>query len=211
MDSFDYKKDLKHLYLTSAKDVVVVDVPPMNFAIVDGEGAPNTSKAFENAIGALYGITYTIKMMPKKGIVPPGYVIYNIPPLEGLWWTSDGGRFNEAAGKDALCWTIMIMQPPFVTPELVAAAIDDLAKKKPENPAFGRLRFGLFEEGPSVQLLHVGPYSDEPRSLARMESFAREHGLAYHGKHHEIYLGDPRRCAPGKLRTVLRQPVHKAD
>lgn len=206
METFDYKTAYKHLYLPSAKEPSLVDVPPMKFAMVSGQGDPNTSQAFQEAIGALYGVTYTIKMLPKKKIVPEGYVIYNIPPLEGLWWLEDRKRFSFDVPKEDYRWTVMIMQPAFVTQELVDKAVEDQFKKK-GNPAFNILRFGEIAEGKSVQIMHIGPYSEEPASLAKMEEFADGQGYRFHGKHHEIYLGDPRRTKPEKLRTVLRYPV----
>ena len=206
METFDYKTAYKHLYLPSAKEPSLVEVPPMKFAMVDGQGDPNTSQAFQDAIGALYGVTYTIKMLPKKKIVPPGYVIYNIPPLEGLWWLENGKPFSFDVPKDDYRWTVMIMQPAFVTQELVDKAVEDQFKKK-GNPAFNILRFEEFGEGKAVQIMHIGPYGDEPASLAKMEEFADRQGYRFHGKHHEIYLRDPRRTKPQKLRTVLRYAV----
>jgi hypothetical protein len=206
MESFDYKTAYKHLYLPSAKEASIVDVPPMKFAMVDGKGDPNTFEQFQDAVGALYGVTYTIKMLPKKGIVPDGYVIYNIPPLEGLWWVEGEKPFTFDVPKEDYRWTVMIMQPAFVTQELVNKAVEDQFKKK-GNPAFKILRFEEMAEGKAVQIMHVGPYSEEPASLAKMEDLADRQGYRFHGKHHEIYLGDPRRTKPEKLRTVLRHPV----
>lgn len=208
MTSLDCKKQMKHLYAPSAKEVSLVTVPAMKFAMVDGTGDPNTSQAFEDAVGALYGVTFTIKMLPKKGVVPDGYVEYKVPPLEGLWWIKGEQRFTLDSPKDDYYWTLMIMQPPFVTEELVGAALKTLQAKK-TNPALRHVRLTEFEEGRSVQILHVGPYATEPASLQRMDDFAAANGYVLHGRHHEIYLGDPRRCAPEKLRTVLRHPVRK--
>ena len=206
MAKIDFKKTLKELYLPSAKEVVAVEAPVMNFAMVEGAGDPNGSQEFQDGVQALYGVTFTIKMSPKKGPAPVGYFEYVVPPLEGLWWLKGAKAFDMSRNKKDWCWTLMIMQPEFVTAELVADALRHLKKKK-ENPALDKLRFEVFDEGAAVQIMHIGPYADEGPTIEKMHAFAKEKGYQLTGKHHEIYLSDPRKTRPEKLRTVLRQPV----
>ncbi len=202
MPKFDYKKDLKELYFPPAKNPVLVDVPEMNFVMVDGTGNPNDSQQFQEAIEVLYGLSYTAKFSLKKRGSTEEYVV---PALEGLWW-SPGGDALDPEAKDEWLWTVMIMQPPAVTFEVIAAATDELRKKK--NPAaLDRARFEAFAEGLSAQIMHIGPYSEERENIEKLHAFIAESGYKLRGKHHEIYMGDPRRTAPEKLKTVIRQPV----
>ena len=201
MAKVDFKKELKHLYSASAKEVAVVDVPTMNFIMIDGAGDPNTVPEFQEAMGALYPVSYTLKFMLKKSV---GFD-YVVSPPEGLWWTDDMGRFSVAK-KEAWKWTLMIMQPEQVTAELYDEAVAQVRKKK-NPPALSKLRLEPFCEGPSVQILHIGPYAAEGPTITKLHHFARENGYRLHGKHHEIYLSDPRRAAPEKMKTILRQPV----
>ncbi len=199
-EKFDYKKELKHLYWPPRGKFTLVDVPPLNFLMVDGEGNPNVSPLFQEACEALYGMAYTLKFLLK-----PQGIEFTVAPLEGLWWAEDMAAFSLEQ-KESWHWTVMIMQPAWVTAEHVAQARQDLARKK--NPtALPRLRFDTYHEGLSVQTMYLGAYADEGATIAAMHAFAREQGFALHGKHHEIYLGDPRRTAPEKLKTVIRQPI----
>ena len=196
----DFKKELKHLYGRSNKEFSVVDVPPMNFLMIDGHGDPNDNPAFQEGMEALYGMAYTIKFALK-----PQGIEYVVPPSEGLWWMEDMSEFSLET-KDRWQWTLMIMQPDEVTREIVDAAQGELARKK-DPPALSRLRYERYHEGLSVQIMYLGAYADEDPTIARMHEFIRENGYDFNGKHHEIYLGDPRRTAPEKLKTVIRQPV----
>jgi len=197
---FDYKKPLKHLYLPPKGKFTLVDVPAMNFLMVDGEGYPNDNHLFQEACNALYGMAYTIKFALK-----PQGIEFTVPPLEGLWWAEDMTAFSQTRKEDWL-WTVMVMQPEPVTAEIVEQARAELARKK--NPAaLPRLRFGEYHEGLSVQIMYLGSYANEGPTIAAMHQFAKEQGYELNGKHHEIYLGDPRRVAPEKLKTVIRQPV----
>ena len=196
----DFKKELKHLYGPSKKEFSVVDAPPMNFLMIDGYGDPNGNPAFQEGMDALYGMAYTIKFALK-----PQGIEYVVPPSEGLWWMEDMSEFSLET-KDRWQWTLMIMQPDEVTQEIVAAAQGELARKK-DPPALSKLRYERYHEGLSVQIMYLGAYADEGPTIARMHEFIRENGYDFNGKHHEIYLGDPRRTAPEKLRTVIRQPV----
>ncbi|MBI4334547.1 MAG: GyrI-like domain-containing protein [Chloroflexi bacterium] len=198
----DLRKELKHLYNAPAKEPAVVDAPPMNFLMVDGAGDPNTSQEYREAIEALYTVSYTLKFMVKKG---PQGVDYGVMPLEGLWWGDDMTRFG-AENKAAWKWTAMIMQPDYVTAGLAGQAVEVAGKKK-SLPALGRTRFQRFHEGPAAQVMYTGPYSAEGPTIERLHKFIREKGHELRGKHHEIYLSDPKRSPPEKLKTIIRQPV----
>lgn len=202
MKKVDYKKELKHLYGSSSKKVVIVEVPSMNYFMVDGEGGP-AAESYQQAIEALYGLSFTVKFDVKKGVG----LDYTVMPLEGLWWAKDITAFS-ADRKDEWQWKMMIMQPDHVTAKHVNAATKQLREKK--NPlALDKIRFESYHEGPSVQILHIGPYDDEGPTIAQMHKFIDENGYQLHMKHHEIYLSDPRRSKPEKLKTVLRQPITK--
>jgi len=206
MDRLDLRKQYKHLYQPSAKKVEVVEVPSFQFAMIDGliePGIlPGDSPAFQQALEALYGISYTLKFTSKLRKEDP--IDYAVMALEGLWWVEDG--VFDITRADNWCWTAMIMQPDHIGIEIFQDGLVQLRKKKP-SPALDRLRLETFHEGLSIQVMHVGPYADEPGTIARMDAFATEHGYRLRGKHHEIYLGDPRRADPAKLKTVLRHPI----
>lgn len=205
IEKIDIKKTRKDLYRPSAKTPGIVEVPPMNFLMIDGKGDPNHSERFQQAIEALYGLAYTLKFWYKQREKPPGYHEYVVPPMEGLWWMGDNTGFDPEA-KDEWEWTIMIMQPGFFTEAVVAEAKAELSAKK--NPAaLGDVYFERFEEGKAAQIMHIGPFSEEPATIERLHAFIEETGHIFRGKHHEIYLSDPRRTAPEKLKTVLRHPI----
>ncbi len=210
MGKLDLRKEYKHLYQPSAKSVTVVDVPAFMFVLIDGEiepgEQPGTSPAFQQAMEALYGVSYTLKFNSKLRKENP--IDYTVMSLEALWWVEEGDF--EIQKPDNWHWTAMMAQPEHITELMFQEALQQVGKKKP-NPALDRLRFEVFQEGLSMQIMHIGPYADEPQTLAKMEAFARESGYTYRGKHHEIYLGDPRKAAPDKLKTVLRHPVTKLD
>lgn len=197
----DLKKELKHLYNPGSRDITLVDVPAMNFLMVDGEGDPNTAQQYREAVECLYAVSYTLKFMIKKA---KGGVDYGVMPLEGLWWGDDMNVFLEG-NKDCWKWTAMIMQPEFVTRALLQEACTQVQKKK-ELPALSTLRLESFREGKSAQIMYLGRYADEGPTIQRIHAFIKEQGGCLTGKHHEIYLGDPRRTAPEKLKTVIRQP-----
>ncbi len=214
MEKLDLKKELKYLYLPSARKIEVVDVPAMNFLMIDGAieagHAPGTSPRFAEDMQALYGAAYTLKFATKLRKENP--VDYPVMALEGLWWVEDGTFDIQKPGNWK--YTVMIMQPDIITPEMVAEALAQLRKKKGDQPAFARLRLERFQEGLCVQTMHIGPYAAEPATVERMQAFMQENGLqdlvGLGGKHHEIYMGDPRRADPAKLKTVLRHPVERA-
>ncbi len=205
MGTIDHKKTLAHLYGPSDKQVSVVDVPPMNFLMVDGVGDPNTAPAYQAAMVTLYSVAFTLKFLLKKR----GEMDYTVMPLEGLWWVGDLTRFEYDSDKDSWHWTSMIMQPDEVSQAHVEEAVKGAARKK-ELPALSALRFERFHEGLSAQIMHRGPYSAEKPTIDRLHAYIDDNGYIPRGRHHEIYLGDPRRTAPEKLRTVIRQPIEKA-
>lgn len=202
MAKIDLKKELKRLYSPSAREVSVVDVPEMNFLMIDGSGDPNTAQEYQEALDALYAVAYTLKFMIKKRDPQADYVV---PPLEGLWGAGEMDAFTME-DKDAWKWTAMIMQPEAVTRELVDEAVQDVAQKK-NPPALSKIRFESYHEGLSVQIMHIGPYAEEAPTIEKLHAFAAENGHQLRGKHHEIYLSDPRRTPPEKWKTVIRQPV----
>jgi len=210
MEKLDLRKQYKHLYLPSAKQVVIVDVPAFKFAMIDGKiepgASPGMSPSFQQALEALYGITYTLKFASKLRKENP--IDYSVMALEGLWWV-EGGEF-DITRPDNWSWTAMIMQPDHISEAMYQDGLEQLRKKRP-NPALDKMRFETFHEGLCVQIMHIGPYAEEPATLQKMDTYARENGYRLRGKHHEIYLGDPRRSAPEKLKTVLRHPVEKID
>ncbi len=165
---------------------------------------PGESQEFQEAVGALYGISYTLKFLSKVRKDNP--IDYTVMALEGLWWTVSG-EFDLNRPGDWQ-WTLMIMQPEHITEEMFQEALGQL-KKKRDSPTMSKLRLERFHEGLCIQTLHIGPYATEPTTVEKMKAFAQQHGYRYHGKHHEIYLGDPRRVSPEKLCTILRQPVTK--
>ncbi|MBS0165165.1 MAG: GyrI-like domain-containing protein [Nitrospira sp.] len=201
MDKINHKQKLKHLYQPSAKEVAEVDVPSMNFLMIDGQGDPNTSKAYADAVEALFAVAYAVKFMIKKG---PSAIDYGVMPLEGLWWTDDMAKFSTA-DKAKWKWTAMIMQPPPVTKGFIEKAIVDVGKKK-KLSALPDLRFEELAEGKCAQILHVGPFSEEGPTIERVHQFIQSRGGKLIGKHHEIYLSDIRKADAKKWKTVIRQP-----
>ncbi len=203
MTKIDLKKELKHLYSPPSKEAVIVDVPPMDYLMVDGTGDPNTSQEAQEAIETLFPVAYAIKFIIKKGQA----IDYGVMPLEGLWWTDDMAQFTPE-NKDIWKFTYMIMQPEYVTADLVEKALEQVKKKK-NLPALPLIRFQSLHEGLSAQILHLGPFSAEGPTVDRLHSFIRENRYSFDGllqKHHEIYLSDFRRVAPEKMRTIIRQP-----
>ena len=202
MEKLDLKKEWKELYGPKAGVIAAVDVPPLRYLMVDGEGDPNTSKAFQEAVEALYSLSYTLKFSLKKR---PRAIDYGVMPLEGLWWADDPRVFHEA-DKSKWKWTAMIVQPEVIGQAEIDAAFADVRKKK--NPAaLDRVRFESLAEGLSAQVLYTGPFSEEGPTIMKIHEFIHAAGKEIHGKHHEIYMSDMRRCAPEKLKTIIRQPM----
>ena len=202
MEKVDFKKQLKHIYNPTAKEVSIVNVPAMNFLMINGRGNPKTSKLYKSAIEALFAVSYALKCMIKKSDLA---IDYKVMPLEGLWWVEDMTQFSFD-NKDAWLWTAMMMQPEYVTKELVEEAKRQVDKKKGLSN-LTMMRFESFHEGQVVQIMHIGPYTTEPETIQRMKNFIKENDFIENGKHHEIYLSDPRKAAPEKMKTIIRQPV----
>lgn len=202
MDKYDVKAAHKALYSPPTNDFVIVDMPPMNYLAVDGHGDPNTAAEYAEAVEALYSVSYAAKFHSKKELDRD----FVVAPLEGLWRADDPAAFTARA-KSEWRWTMMINQPKWITEQLIEATREKVAAKKP-LPALPKLRLLTLHEGVAVQIMHVGSYDDEAPTLARLhDEYMPAHGFAFNGDHHEIYLGDPRRTAPEKLKTILRQPV----
>ena len=210
MEKLDYKKKFKELYQPSAKPALI-DVPEMIFFAVGGAGDPNKCREYKEAMEILYGLSFTVKMSKMNNTQPEGYFEYVVPPLEGLWY-QEGTNSIDYSRKDDFHWISMIRQPEFVTEEVFETAKAAFSKKKPALD-ISKARLMRYTEGLCVQLMHTGPYDDEPASIEKLERFAEENGYAEDfgtGRyHHEIYLSDPRKCAPERLRTVIRHPVIK--
>ncbi|MGI6070567.1 MAG: GyrI-like domain-containing protein [Blautia sp.] len=207
----DYKKEYKELYQPGKKPSIL-QIPPILYLMIDGKGDPNTSQAYQQALEILYGLSFAIKMS-KMGPTPlEGYFEYVVPPLEGLWWTEDGAYDGKqaAADKSRFYWTSMIRQPEFVTPEVFAWAKETLQSKKPDLD-LSSVRLETLDEGLCCQAMHIGPYDAEPATIEAMEAYILENGcrpdFTSSRRHHEIYLGDPRKTKPERLRTVIRHPV----
>ena len=202
MQKTDFKKSLKPLYAPKADDFVLVTVPRMNFLKIDGVGVPE-GPAYMTAVSWLYAVSYPLKFLSKQTLEKD----YVVPPLEGLWWAEDMSAFAQNR-KEEWLWSMMIMQPDWITNELLEQALTKAEKKLGTLP--DTLRLEAFEEGLSAQILHIGPYSEEGPTLERLHTqFMPDNGLDWNGHHHEIYLSDPRKTAPEKLKTILRQPVKR--
>jgi hypothetical protein len=197
----DLKKDLKQFYTASADKIVMVEVPPLRYLMAEGQGDPNSAPAFQQAAETLFRLSYTLKFMMKKEQGQD----YTVMPLEGLWRADDLKAFAEEH-RDEWKWTLMILQPDFISKDMVAAAREAVQAKKNAPPLYDT-SFGRHTDGQSAQTLHVGPYAEEAATITRLHTFIKEKGYHFAGQHHEIYLSDPRRTAPEKLKTILRQPI----
>ena len=205
MSKIDFKKKMKELYVPPKK-FGVVDVPEMQFLMADGHGDPNVNPVYQEVVEALYAVAFKLKFNSKKALGKD----YVVPPLEGLWWADDMDAFTVSRDKSQWDWTMMIMTPDWITPAMFGEAVEQVRKGK--NPvALDKVRLESYHEGKSVQILYIGSYDDEAPTLAKMhDKFIPENGLQMAGKHHEIYLSDPRKVATDKLKTVLRQPVRSS-
>ena len=198
----DLKRKYRHLYNPTPKAVTLIEAPAFNFLMVDGAGDPNTAPEYEAAVNALYSVAYTLKFMIKKSDKP---IDYTVMALEGLWWSDDMSSF-VVARKDDWKWTMMILQPECVTPEWVNRAVAEAARKR-DLAALPKLRFESYQEGLCAQIMHIGPYADEGPTIATVHAFISANGYRPNGKHHEIYLSDPRKTAPALMKTIFRQPI----
>jgi hypothetical protein len=201
----DFKKEYKYLFSPSAKEPEMVEVPAFKYIKIDGEGDPNTSQDFQDKVQVLYGLAYTIKFMLKLDKEDP--FDFTVPPLSGLWCADDITAFADGR-KHEWKWTLMILMPDRVTRDVFEKGKEELKKKK--DPVFlDQARFEIYEEGLSAQIMHIGPYAEEGPTIAKLHEFFQGRGYTFNGQHHEVYLSDPRRCKPEKMRTILRQPIKK--
>lgn len=206
--AFDYKKEYKEFYMPP-KSPVIIEIPSMNYIAVRGQGNPNEENgAYQNAVGLLYGVAYTIKMSKKGSYKIPGFFDYVVPPLEGLW--EQGGRKQiDLSKKEEFHWISMIRLPEFITKEHFEWAVEEAEKKKKMN--FSNVEFFTYKEGLCMQCMHIGSYDEEATTLQRMEQYALARGyvqdISAYRMHHEIYLSDPRRTEPSQRKTVLRHPI----
>lgn len=197
---------MKEFYQPSSKDVVIVDLPKMQFLMVDGMGSPGDSKEYQEALAILYPVAFKTKFLSKaKG------KDYVVPPLEGLWWADNMIDFMQG-NRDKWKWTMMIMQPEWITQEIINESIKNSIEKKPElKNLISKLRFEKFKEGKAAQIMHLGPYSEEAPTIEKVHKFIKNKGGSFDGhkkKHHEIYLSDPRKAKPENMKTVIRQPFN---
>lgn len=200
MQIIDYKGQMGKLYRPSVEGVDLVDVPKMNFVMIDGHGDPNTAPEYQDAVEALFTVSYALKMHIKKSDA----IDYGVMPLEGLWWAEDMSRFSVER-KSEWKWTMMIHQPSQVTRKGFEKAFAEVKAKK-DPAALGKLRFEAFTEGRAAQKLHVGPFTEEGPAIKAIHDRIGAIGAKLQGKHHEIYLSDIRKAAPEKWKTIIRQP-----
>jgi hypothetical protein len=203
--TLDLKKELKHLYHPPAGKVTEVTVPPLNYLMLDGSGDPNHSEHYRQVVETLYGLAYALKFMSKQN---EPFIDYTVMPLEGLWSFEGQEQFNPAADvldKSKFDWTMMILQPEHITAAMVEKAVESVRKKK-NPPLLAKVRFERYDEGSAAQMMHIGPYSAEAPTVDRLHRHILDSGYRFGARHHEIYLGDPRKSAPEKLKTVIRQP-----
>lgn len=201
MPKIDLKKENKEFYYPSSKEVSVIELPEMQFLMMDGQGDPNTSQEYQNAMETIFPVAYKTKFMSKKDNSQD----YVVMPLEGLWWVDNMEEFSME-DRSKWKWTVMIRQPDFITKNLIDGAVEELKTKK-DLPSLSKLRFENFKEGPAVQIMHLGPYGEaEAQAVQKLHNSIEENGHSLRGKHHEIYISDMRRTKPEKLKTVIRQP-----
>lgn len=219
MDKIDYKKQNKELYAPKTVPSLI-KVPSMKFIMVDGVGNPNDPDGeYQMAVGILYALTFTIKMGRKFGTLvekDDNFVDYAVPPLEGLWWNREDADLFCPQKKDNFCWTSMIRQPDFITMDIFLKAMAQVKKKKPMLDVT-KARFETFEEGLCVQCMHIGPFDEEPSTVAKIETYIKENGLkndisttlpdGHIRRHHELYMKDFRKTKPENMATILRHPV----
>ncbi|MBZ2164747.1 GyrI-like domain-containing protein [Methanobacterium spitsbergense] len=204
MVKYDFKKEKKNLYYPSEKLVSVVDVPRMNFLMIDGQGDPNTSQEYQDAMETLFPVSYKTKFLSKK----QNNQDYVVMPLEGLWWAENMEEFS-IEDKGSWKWTVMIMQPEFITQELISMAIEDVESKK-NLASISKVRFEKFSERLAAQIMHIGPYgAAEALTVEKLHDFIYKSGYKIRDKHHEIYISDMRRTKPERLKTVIRQPIEQ--
>lgn len=203
----EYKKEYKELFGTSAKKPTLVTVPALKYLSVQGKGDPNTSKEFQDAFEALYGIVYTIKFLPKKEKAPKGFVDFTPAPPEAQWWVP-GKKIKDMKNMSEWHWRLMIIVPDFVNQQLLKKVTKQVQEKK-EVPSLSKVKLEKEKKGQAVQMLHIGSYATEEKTIEKMLEFMKEQKLKQRGRHHEIYLSDPNRTAKNKLKTIIRLYVTK--
>jgi hypothetical protein len=202
---YEWRKKDKEIYLPSTKPCKIV-VPRLKYFTLEGSGNPN-SDSFKECVEALYALSYAIRMFPKKGTTPEGYFEYTVFPLEGIWDLDEVGRQLEELNKDRLVYKLMIRQPEFVTEDLFSLAKES-SSKKVSSELLMSAKFEQIEEGMCVQCMHMGDYDSEPETFSKMDDFCTATNLTRTDKRHrEIYISDPRKTDPAKLKTVLRFKV----
>ncbi len=209
METIDLRKQMKELWSPPVGKVTLVTIPAMLYLVVEGVGNPNTSKAFQEAIQALYTAAYTMKFGAKAA----GVADWKITPLEALWWSTSGRDLSDAdfsvTTPGEMAWEALLMQPSIVTAEMLERARTEAARKKKDIPALAKVRLETWAEGLCVQTMYVGPYAGERATIEMMHTWMAANGYRSRGRHHELYLSDPNRTAPEKLKTILRIPVEK--
>jgi len=209
METIDLRKQMKDVWTPPVGKVVLVTVPAMPYLVVEGTGNPNRSQAFPDAIQALYSMAYSLKFGAKTA----GVADWKVMPLEALWWTTSGKNVSDAdfegKGGEDIAWKALLMQPTVVTANMLEQAKAEVVRKKKDVPALSRLRLETWAEGLCVQTMYVGPYDGERATIEMMHAWTATNGYRVRGRHHELYVGDPNRSAPEKLKTILRQPVEK--
>jgi hypothetical protein len=203
MEKINLLKLSGKLYSPSPNKVSVVDLPGINSISLDGEGDPNVSENFQNAVETLYSVSYTLKNMIKKSSLE---IDYSVMPLEALWWTDTPGEF-DIENKNLWKWTVMILQPDYINKSHFDESVIAVRRKKGIDT--GNVIFRSFEEGLSAQIMHIGPFSEEGPTVKKVHDFMKENGYEFNGRHHEIYLNDYRRVAPENMKTIIRQPIKK--
>ena len=202
----DFKKKFKDLYLPDKSKVITVNIPEMQFLMLDGIGSPGDSQEYKDALAALYPVAFKTKFLSKAEGKD-----YVVPPLEGLWWADNMENFTEG-NRDKWKWTMMIMQPDWITPEMINEAKVIIKDKKPElSEILPKLRLEKYKEGKVAQIMHIGPYSEEGPTVQKVHDYIKKEGGKFDGhnnKHHEIYLSDPRKSKPENMKTVIRQPFY---
>jgi hypothetical protein len=201
MSKLDFKKEYKELYNTSTVQPVLVDVPELQYLMIDGAGDPNQVPMYKEVVQAIYSVAYALKFRLKEN----AGLDYTVMPLEGLWWAEDMSRFS-VNDKSNWLWTMLILQPESVTPELVAQVAQEVEKKK-KLARVASVRLEKLKEDKCAQIMHIGPYAAEEPTVQKLHAFIHENGYSLAAKHHEIYLSDPNRSDPAKMRTIIRQPV----
>ena len=204
MKKIDFKKEYKSFYYPSSKKFEIINIPTMKFLMIDGEGNPNTAKSYKDAVETLFSVSYKLKFLIKKSELE---IDYKVMPLEGLWYAKPDQGLN-IDDKESWNWTAMIMQPEFIKSDMIELAVNEVKKKK-SLESLSVLRFEEFQEELCAQILYIGPYSEEAPTIEKMHSYITENRYTFNGKHHEVYLNDPQRTSPEKLKTILRQPIIK--